>query len=154
MTIFHTAWRCAIRSRSFAACVTECFTTPRCGNESELVCIQTNPSMVYNDLVDGFVGRCDIEHDDLGKEHERKDVRDLHLLPYNLVAASEKMDIWMLGVLLYHLCSGEPLFPTDDHGNLRNGGCLLSCRHGIPRWPKVSSQKRLATRSPNTCCCR
>ena len=39
-------------------------------------------------------------------------------LPYELVPAATSHDSWALGVLLFHLCSGEPLFLANFEDNI------------------------------------
>jgi len=47
-----------------------------------------------------------------------RDSMDTELLPFQLERATEKLDIWMFGVLIFSLCSGGNLFPSDYNDDL------------------------------------
>ena len=45
--------------------------------------------------------------------------------PYELVAATPAADAWALGLMLFHLCAGEPLLPVNrDHDLVRDEDAL------------------------------
>lgn len=44
--------------------------------------------------------------------------REPHFLPYQLVPASESVDVWSLGLLFYSLITGKSLLQTDKHEDL------------------------------------
>ena len=45
-------------------------------------------------------------------------------LPYELVEASEKIDVWALGALAFALLSGEPLIPTTRNDDCASGEAM------------------------------
>ena len=42
-------------------------------------------------------------------------------LPYDLVPAAIAHDVWSLGVILFQMCTGEPLFLANDEDNIDEG---------------------------------
>ena len=69
--------------------------------------------------------------------NEIKDSQDLSLLPYQIVRAQEKIDIWMLGTLIFQMCSGEALFLSDMRGNLKDCASWAE----LEAWDKKSAEK-------------
>jgi hypothetical protein len=70
---------------------------------------------------------------------EIKDGRDLSLLPYGLVKASPTLDVWMFGCLIFHMCSGEPMFLSDGRGNLQDVASLAI----LESWDKKQAEKHV-----------
>eukprot|EP01036_Dinobryon_divergens_P035886 gene35886-46585_t len=64
---------------------------------------------------------------------------DNGLLPYELVKASIAHDMWSLGVTLFQMYTGEPLFLMDDEGNLSQQ--LL---HNLYNWTNSFKTDRLS----------
>lgn len=92
----------------------------------------------FNDVVEKFPCRCGFEKGlEKIRENIMTDAQDLSLLPYDLVPASEKIDVWMFGLLIYQICSGKCLFPCDDIGNL----CDSSALHQLECWDKKAAEK-------------
>jgi hypothetical protein len=58
-----------------------------------------------------FVVKCHYVPLTLEDGNERS---DKPRLPYDLVQATTSLDLWAFGLVLFHLCAGRPLFPTDE----------------------------------------
>jgi serine/threonine protein kinase len=45
-------------------------------------------------------------------------------IPFEMVVAKASLDVWSFGVLLYAMCVGCPLFPTDRDDDIKDGNVL------------------------------
>lgn len=69
-----------------------------------------------------------VEHNDTDtrrtqseSEYVPKEIDDL---PYNIRSAKKSMDVWAFGVMLYAMCAGRPLFPTNLDDDITEGADL------------------------------
>lgn len=73
-----------------------------------------------------------------GGENE-EDERADHI-PYDLVKASPAHDMWAIGCILFHLCSGETLFQANDEDDISSQKNLVD----LLEWSHATKQERLA----------
>ena len=65
--------------------------------------------------------------------------QDPSLLPYKLVAPSEKVDVWMLGVFIFELCSASTLFQTGYKGDLQG----VEAYSKLYEWDRSAAEKSI-----------
>ena len=73
-------------------------------------------------------------------------IKDESSLPYSLIKASEAIDIWSFGALIFHWLAGEPLFPVNgkdditsaiDYMNIITGLNLSIRNYHIPTFMQL-----------------
>lgn len=62
------------------------------------------------------------------------------LIPYDLVKASPAQDMWSLGCILFHLCSGETLFQSNDEDDITSKKNL----EALFEWTHATKQEKLS----------
>lgn len=61
-------------------------------------------------------------------------------IPYDLFKASPAHDMWAMGCILFHLCSGETLFQANDEDDISSQKNLVD----LLEWSHATKQERLA----------
>jgi len=93
----------------------------------------------YNDFVSLYT-RLDgtmRDHLLLNNNESFIDAMNLSLLPYELNRACEKLDIWAFGVLVFSMCSGGDLFPSDYNGDITG----VAAFRELHSWNKAHAEK-------------
>jgi len=78
-------------------------------------------------------------HFALSQEEVTRISNSLGLLPYDLVQASEKYDVWSFGVMMFFVCSGISLFHLSYNGQL----CNFSAYEDLHNWNSTVAKQKI-----------